>query len=325
MKKKRIFKHPPHSLRLLLKPNLGWIQSLCMVTLLYAATAPYAIADQHAPTRTVLDPTGRRIIVPQNPRRVVALAPSVTEIVYALEAQARLVGVTRFSNFPAEAQQLPKVGSYVHLDAERIIALQPDLCIAIKDGNPLTVVEQLQSFGVPVFAVNPVDLETVMQSIEAIGNLLGALPKAQAVIHDMRRRIARVETRIAKAASRPKLFFQIGISPIVSVGNNTFIDTLIRMAGGSNVAAGATSYPRFSREQVIIKAPEVIVICSMAREAVFEKVKQEWLEWPSIPAVQTGAVYIAPPDLFDRPSPRLVDALELLARWLHPQLFKAAP
>jgi len=297
---------------------------VAIAAVLVFALAGAAPADK-TPLRTVVDPTGRTVNVPHDPRRVVALAPSVTEIVYALGREDRLAGVTRFSNYPPAARQLPKVGSYIHLDVERIIALRPDLCIAVKDGNPIAVVEQLEAFGLPVFAVNPLDLETVMQSVEAIGGLIDAAAVARDVVADMRQRIARVETRVAQAPLRPSVFFQIGISPIVSVGSSTFIHTLIEMAGGTNLAAGPTPYPRFSREQVIALAPEVIVISSMAREAVFEQVKAEWMQWPVIPAVRRDAVFIAPPDLFDRPSPRLVDALEVLAGVIHPNLFEARP
>jgi len=293
-----------------------------LVILLIAATAT---AKTGAAGRHVVDPTGRAMQAPADPQRVVALAPSVTEIIYALQQQERLVGVTRFSNYPAAAQQLPQVGSYVHLDVERIVSLQPDLCIAVKDGNPVAVVEQLLAVGVPVFAVDPVDLERVMQSVTAIGGLLNAEQRARAVVTDMQSRMAAVRARISQTDRRPKVFFQIGISPIVSVGDNTFINTLITMAGGVNAAAGRAPYPRFSREQVIAMAPEVMVISSMARQAVFEQVKAEWMQWPAIPAVRAKAIHIAPPDLFDRPSPRLVTALELLARFIHPELFEDRP
>lgn len=284
------------------------------------------LGGAHAsPHRTVIDPTGRTLTVPVEPVRIVALAPNVTEIVYALGRGNRLVGATQFSNYPPAARSLPKVGSYVHLDVERIAALRPDLCIGIKDGNPISAVNRLQSLGIPVFAVNPVDLETIMQSVQSIGDLLDAAPEAGAVVVDMAHRAERVRARIATTDRRPGVFFQIGVSPIVSVGNNTFIDTLITRAGGTNVGAGSTPYPRFSREQVIALAPEVIVISSMEREAVFEQVKAEWMQWPSIPAVQRRSVFIAPPDLFDRPSPRVVDALELLAAFIHPELFEVRP
>ncbi|WP_054034425.1 ABC transporter substrate-binding protein [Desulfatitalea tepidiphila] len=299
--------------------HIAGIAAVLVIALAGAAPA------EKTPMRTVVDLTGRIVNVPHDPRRVVALAPSVTEIVFALGREDRLAGVTRFSNYPPAAQQLSKIGSYIHLDVERIVALRPDLCIAVKDGNPIAAVEQLEALGLPVFAVNPLDLETVMQSVEAIGGLIDAAAVARDVVADMRQRIVRVEAKVAQTPLRPGVFLQIGISPIVSVGSSTFIHTLIEMAGGTNLAAGPTPYPRFSREQVIALAPEVIVISSMARDAVFEQVKAEWMQWPVIPAVRRNAVFIAPPDLFDRPSPRLVDALEVLAGLIHPNLFEARP
>jgi iron complex transport system substrate-binding protein len=275
--------------------------------------------------RTIIDPVGRRLQVPSDPRRVVALAPSITEIVFALEQQHRLKGVSRFSDYPPEARDFPKVGSYVHLDVERIAALQPDLCIGIKDGNPLTAVKQLEALKIPFFAVDPVDLDTVMHSITAIGDLLGVSDKGRSIVEEMRRRIQAVRQKTSQVQHKPGVFFQIGISPIVSVGNGTFIHELITVAGGINVSAGANPYPRFSKEQVISLAPDVLIICSMARAAVFEEVKAQWLQWPAIPAVRNQSVHIAPTNIFDRPTPRLVDGLEQMARYIHPQLFEEQP
>lgn len=278
-----------------------------------------------AQSRSVIDPAGRRLQVPAEPRRVVALAPSITEIVFALEQQHRLKGASRFSDYPPQALDLPKVGSYVHLDVERIVALQPDVCIGIKDGNPLTAVKQLEALGIPFFAVDPVDLDTVMDSILAIGDLLEASDKARSIVGEMRRRVQAVRQKTSQVRHKPGVFFQIGISPIVSVGTATFIHELITLAGGTNVAAGANPYPRFSKEQVISLAPDVLIISSMARAAVFEEVKAQWLQWPAIPAVRNHAVHIAPTNIFDRPTPRLVDGLEQMARYIHPQLFKEQP
>lgn len=294
-----------------------------MLNLIWTATLPFpAFAGD---LRPVTDLLGRQLNVPEQPRRVVALAPSITEIVYALQKEESLVGVTRFSDYPQAAQALPKVGSYIHLDVERIAALKPDLCIGIKDGNPAVVVDKLQAMNIPVFAVNPHDLESVMQSILAVADLLGATHKARVIVDDMTTRIQKVKACTAKETHTPRVFFQIGVSPIVSVGSNTFINELISLAGGVNVAAGGSAYPRFSREQVIALAPEVIVISSMARETIFEQVKSEWLQWPVIPAVANKAVFIAPTNIFDRPTPRLVDGLELLAQYIHPEIFEVRP
>ncbi len=294
-----------------------------LVLICFAITA--GTAAQAAAARTLVDPLGRRVTVPDEPRRVVSLAPSITEIVFALGKEAQLVGVTRFSDYPPAALALPKVGSYVQLDVERIAALRPDLCIAIKDGNPLTAIEQLEGLGVPVFAVDPHDLDSVLRSIATLGDLLNAARRAHAVTSAMQARLERIRQRVAGTTSRPRVFFQLAASPLVSVGGGTFIHDLIVRAGGTNVADGPNPYPRYSREQVIALAPEVIVISSMERAAVFEQIKDEWMQWPVIPAVAHRAVFIAPSNLFDRPSPRLVEALELLAGYIHPELGEGQP
>lgn len=271
---------------------------------------------------TVLDQLGRQVNVPDNPQRIVAFAPNITEIIFALGQEHRLKGVTRYSDFPSEAAKLFKVGSYVHLDLERIVSLKPDLCIAIKDGNPRLVAQRLESLKIPVYAVDPKNLDTIMNTIIEIGKLLDADEKAKMLVRDMRFRIQRVKSLVEKAAHRPGVFFQIGISPIVSVGTPTFIHELIVLAGGTNLASGPIPYPRFSREQVLALSPEVFIITSMARAAVFDKVKAEWSRWPNLPAVRNQRIFLEDSNLFDRPTPRIVDGLELLVRLIHPDLFE---
>ena len=144
----------------------------------------------------VTDLLGRRFAVPANPQRIVSLAPNITEIVFALGQEHRLVGVTRYSDFPPAAESLPRVGSYVHLDLERIVSLSPDLCLGIKDGNPLEAVRRLESLGIPVYAVDPRNLASVMETLLTIGNLLGAQERADQVVGNMRRRIEAVEDLI---------------------------------------------------------------------------------------------------------------------------------
>ena len=281
----------------------------------------FSTGAQSAVKKTI-DQLGRSIIVPDNPQRIISLAPSITEIIYDLGQEHRLAGVTRFSDFPAEAAKLPKVGSFVRLDLERIVALKPDLCIAVKDGNPRAVVERLESLQVPVYVVNPRDLDSMMEAVIEIGALLNAGKKAKSLVQNMSLRIQRVEFLVAKALNRPRVFYQIGISPIVSAGSDTFIHELISLAGGKNLAQGPARYPRFSREQVLALSPEVFIITSMAKGEVFESVKKEWSRWPAIPAVRDQRIFLVDSNLFDRPTPRLLDGLELLVRLIHPELFK---
>lgn len=270
----------------------------------------------------VTDLLGRRMAIPRNPGRVVSLAPNITEIVYALGQARRLVGATTYSDFPAAADTLPKVGSYVHLDLERIVSLAPDLCLAIKDGNPIAAISRLESLGIPVYAVDPRDLESVMDTLSRIGGLLQADKEAEKLVQGMRRRVQIVENMVAKTVNRPGLFFQIGVSPIVSVGTNTFIHELIVRAGARNLAEGNIPYPRFSKEQVLGMSPDIIIITSMARKAVFEKIRQDWNQWTNLPAVKNNRIYFKDSSLFDRPSPRLVDALEIMVRLVHPEVFE---
>ena len=145
--------------------------------------------------------------VPDNPLRVVSLAPSITEIVFALGEGDRLKGVTQHCDFPAEAQSLPKVGSYVHLDLERIVALKPDLCIAVRDGNPGNVVTELEAFGIPVYTVDPRNLDTAVDTVLEVGQLLNATTKAQHLANEMRARIERVKVRVAGTGATPTGLF----------------------------------------------------------------------------------------------------------------------
>jgi iron complex transport system substrate-binding protein len=286
------------------------------------AILSFLFAGSPSAAKTVTDQLGRQVTLPDDPKRIVSLAPSITEIIYALGKESCLKGATKFSDFPPAAKRLPKVGSYVRLDLEKIVAMRPDLCLATKDGNPGEIAKRLESLKIPVYAVDPRNLESVMDTLLEIGGLLNVTQRAEKVVHDMRSRVNRVKSLLTNASHRPRVFFQIGLSPIVSVGTNTFIHELIVLAGGENLSKGTTPYPRFSREQVLALSPEVLIVTSMARGASFESVKGEWTKWPDLPAVRDNRILLVDSNLFDRPSPRLVDALELLAKLIHPELFE---
>lgn len=297
----------------------GWVVvTMVALGIWLAATGP-AMAGE------VVDLVGRRMAVPDHPRRVVTLVPSITEMVFALGAGNRVVGVSLYSDYPTEAMVLPNVGSYVHLDLEKIVALEPDLCLAVKDGNPREAVERLEALEIPVYVVDPKNLREVMETMTALGRLLGEEESARNIVESMRRRIRAVEEKMAGVSKRPRVFFQIGVSPIVSVGRTTFAHEIITLAGGINVAEGTNPYPRFSVEQVLGLRPDVIVISSMNRGQIYEEVRAGWLRWRGIPAVDNSRVLLVESNLFDRPTPRLVDGLEMLAGLLHPEVFHGNP
>ena len=282
----------------------------------------FFITQAQSNERCLTDQAGRIVSLPDKPERIVSLAPNITEIIFALAREHLLKGVTTFSDFPVEAKKIYKVGSYVKLDLERIVSLNPDLCIAVKDGNPKDVVDRLESLGIPVYAVDPKSLDGLMQTIFEVGELLNAGDRAETLIHNMRLRIQRIKFLVAKAESTPRVFWQIGISPIISAGSNTFINELITLAGGKNIACGTSRYPRFSREQVLSLAPDVFIITSMEKGVVFDELKADWGLWPEMPAVRNNRIFLVDSNLFDRPSPRILDGLELLVELIHPELFK---
>lgn len=290
--------------------------------ILFLALSLFAVAGQCAAQRVVVDQLGREVILPSRVERVVCLAPSLTEIVYDLGEGARVVGVTSYANRPEAARSIPRVGSYVRLDVELIAALAPDLCLAIKDGNPLDAINKIRSLGIPVFAVDPRSIDSVMQSIRLIGQALDVADKSAVLVAGMDRRITALKDRVAGVRHHPRVFYQIGVAPIVTVGRGSFVHELITTAGGRNVVTSSIPYPRLTMEEIVALAPEVVVLSTMGGERDVREVRQQLGKWPSIPAVRDGRIHRVDSDVFDRPSPRLTTALEELAAILHPHLFE---
>ena len=271
--------------------------------------------------RTVTDELDRRVSLPREINRIVSLAPSITESLFAIDQGHKLVGVTRYSDYPPQARKIPSVGSYINLNVEKIVSLQPDVCLATKDGNPYQAIHKLERAGVPVYALDPRNLPAIMDTIEELGRLLDAGERAAQVARGMRRELKELGQVVQRAEEQPRVFFQIGISPIVSVGRDTFIHELITLAGGENVAAGPVQYPRYSREDILIFNPDVILINSMSKEEdLVQGEMQKWRAFPQISAVAAGRIHALDASLFNRPTPRLTRALGLLIRLFHPGL-----
>ncbi len=266
-----------------------------------------------------VDEAGRKVTVPDEPRRIVSLAPSITEILFALGLEDRVVGVTEFSNYPPEAAAKPRVGSYVRLNAERILDLTPDLAVGTVDGNRLDLVRLLEDAGVAVYAVNPRSAGDVIRTVAGLGAVCGAGEQGRALARELRSRLERVKER-TRASRNPRVFLQINVQPIMSVNQNTLHHDVIRLAGGENITADhAVPYPRLSLEEVLTQEPDVILISSMERGGAFEEARQAWYQWGTIPAVRNGRVHLIDSDLIDRPSPRVIQGIEAVARLLHPE------
>jgi iron complex transport system substrate-binding protein len=264
------------------------------------------------------DLIGREVFVKEEPRRIVALAPNLTEILYFLGLGDRVVGVTKYSYYPPAAALKPKVGTYINLNVERIISLSPDLVIGTADGNEPGVVDLLEQAGIAVFIVNPRNMRQVIDTVATLGRVCGLPEKGRALSKELSKRVDRIVEK-TRPRRRPLVLLQINVRPIMSVNRNTYLHDLILLAGGRNMTQDSPiTYPRISLEEVIRRKPEVIVISSMERGGRFEEARREWLKWTSIPAAKNKRVHLIDSDLIDRPSTRIVEGLEAMARILHP-------
>jgi len=267
---------------------------------------------------TYKDALDREVVIPEPPKRIIPLAPSLTEILYRLGLGDRVVGVTNHCNYPPDAASKPKVGSYINLNVEQIVSLAPDLVIGTVDGNERAVVEILEKTGIPIYLVNPRNVWEAVLTLALLGKLCGVEQAAKALAAELTGRVDQVVLMTA-SREKPLVFLQINLQPIMTVNSRTMHHDLIRLAGGRNMTAEEPiTYPRISMEEIIRRQPDIILISSMERGGRFEKAREEWLKWTSIPAVKTGRVHLIDSDLIDRPSPRVVEGLEIMAKLIHP-------
>lgn len=266
------------------------------------------------------DSLGRKIELSDAPKRIISLAPSITEILYFIGLGDRLVGVTMFSYYPEEAKKKPKVGPYSEINIERVISLNPDLVIGTADGNNRGDVEMLEEAGIPVYIVNPRNIDQVLHSIEKIGEVCGVNIRTKRLASNLKQRVMVIKEKL-KMAERPLVLLVINMKPIISVGRGTMHNDLIKLSGGRNMIESQTiPYPKINMEEIIKKRPDVIIISSMERGGEFDKAKRAWIRWSTLPAVQKGDVYLIDSDLIDRASPRIIQGLEEMAKLIHPEI-----
>lgn len=276
------------------------------------------LTASHVEAAVYTDALGRTVSIPSSPQRIVSLAPNLTETLFALGLESRIVGVTVDSVFPEKARSLPKVGNLAALSPERIIALDPDCIIATADGNPKEPVLQLARAGFPVYVTNPRDLDGMLAMIIDLGTVTGRREQAEGLAARLHRRIEAVAAATA-GQPRPRVFFQVASDPLITVGGGTFHDRLIALAGGINIfSLSPVRYPRVNVEMVVAGEPEVIVLASMGRGQENTSQLARWKRWPGIPAVSAGRLHRIDAGIIHQPSPRIVDGLEVLADFLHP-------
>lgn len=285
---------------------------------LMAALLGLAAPALAAPVR---DMTGREVEVSRSPTRVVSLAPSLTEILFALGASDLTVGVTDFCDYPPEAGGKPKVGTVLAPNPEVILGLQPDLVLATTEGNRQETVLLLERLGLPTFVVRPEGLDGIYASIRLVGRLLGRPTRASALVEAMRSRVSWVAQQVA-GRPRVRVLYVLWPDPLITAGRGSIIDDLIAVAGGENVAGGiGLRYPRLGLEEVLRVDPEVILLAGMGSRPLRPEAVRGWEGWQVLRAVRAGWVRSLDGDLLHRPGPRIVEGLEAMARALHPDAF----
>lgn len=258
---------------------------------------------------TVNDDTGRQVEISGQPSRIVSLAPSNTEILYALGLGSNVVGVTSFCNYPPEAREVEKIGDLVP-HVEKILALAPDLAVGIKGHEE--VADRLEQAGIPVLLLDPKNFAQVLDDIRLVARVTGNIKRGEALCEEMSRDVKAVEEDVAcsGAKKRPRLFVVLDVEGLWTAGPGTFIDELVAMAGGENVAADTREqYVQYSIEAVIARDPDAIILTGPNKEDLYDKPALANLR-----AVKENKVFEVNPDLVSRPGPRLVEGLKEFAR-----------
>ena len=286
--------------------------ALLVLVLIFSSCGPRSPSFDE--TKTVVDELGRTVRIPARAERVVSLAPSVTEVLFAVGAADRVVGVTSYCDYPPEARLKENVGDTLKPSVERIVALRADLVIVSTASQVEAFVNKLEELGIPVYVTNPRNIEGVLESISAIGAIVGAREGGLQLTDKLRARISAIETRIAQSA-RPSVFVILGTEPLITAGGGSFINDIVSRAGGRSISAGVSGdYPQYSLETAMAQQPEVIFLQAGGSELP-ELLKQT-------PASHAGRVYHLDDDLLLRPGPRVVDGLEQMAARIHPEAFK---
>lgn len=283
-------------------------------TALAAAVLGLATGPVLAAPVSVVDDTGHIVTLAAPAKRIVSLAPHVTELLYAAGAGDRVVATVEHSDYPDAAAKLPRVGGYSRIDLEAVAAAKPDLVIAWQSGNAAAHLDKLQSLGLPLFLSQPNRIEDVATSLEKLGQLAGTAPAAEAAADRFRRQLADLDKRY-RQRSKVRVFYQVWKQPLLTVGGHQIISDVIRLCGGENVFANLdTMAPTVSVEAVLAANPEAIVASGMGEER--PDWLDDWKRWTRVTAVARGNLFFIPPALIQRHTPRLLQGAERLCEQL---------
>lgn len=269
-----------------------------------------------ANSHEVIDDLGRPVRIPVNIERAISLAPNLTENIFAIGAGNKLIGVTTFCNYPKETEKIAKIGDTINPNLEAIIALKPQIVFVSTASQVESFTKTLEQQKIAVFVTNPSNIEGVYQSLFQLGEVLNEKEKANLLVESLKKRAAEIETRTASAKDT-KVFVQISKEPLFTIGKTSFITDLINRAGGLSVTANiAEAYPKFSKETALALQPEAIILSDSEDNREPNEVFKD------SPAMKNGKIFKINADLLSRPGPRMFEALEQIAKALHPENFQ---
>jgi iron complex transport system substrate-binding protein len=279
--------------------------------------------QQESQRREVTDDLGRKIRLPAKIDRVISLAPSLTESIFAVGAGEKLVGVTSFCNYPEEAKKLPKIGDTMKPNLETIVALKPQLVLLSTDSQLESFLRQMEAQNIPAFVTGAKDFDDVLRILKLVGDLLDRPDEAEKLVQNLQSRVADIEAKVKNEnhSDKPvRVFVQISHEPLYTIGKTSFLTDLVGRAGGESVTSGVeTAYPNISRETALAAEPDAIIL-SVDESMGSQNVAPDDA-FKNSPAVKNHRVYQINGDLLTRPSPRTADLIEEIARALHPDAF----
>ena len=274
--------------------------------------------------KTFIDDTQFSLHFDNPPERIISVSPSATEILGVIDADSLLVGVSIYSYYPPSVKGLPKVGSYVKPNIEQIISLNPDLVIMSFEGAPRSDVDKLRRLNINVAVLRSEEFSDIIKNITWLGKVLQHQKEAEEAAGNLERRYEEIRS-LVKEIPKPGAFYSIALNPIISVGAKSFINSLIHDAGGINITGDIDqAYPKLTIESVIARSPDILVFSSgMGNELNMEGQISFWQRWKNIPAVRNHRFIEIDHDIINRPGPRVVQALALLAQQFHPEKAEA--
>jgi iron complex transport system substrate-binding protein len=282
------------------------------------------VLARHATGAVVHDMLGRDVTLDTAPTRIVSLVPSVTESVYALGGQARLVGRTDWCDYPPAVKDKPSVGGMINPSIEMIVTLKPDLVIATDEGNREETIVQLRRLGIATYLVHAHRVDQMLDMVTRVAALVERREAAAPLVASIRRRIEAIRARVAPLPA-PRVLYVLWPEPLIVPGRTSHLTELIELAGGRSITAGeGESYVRFSLEAAVARAPEVIVLAdhSASGTAAGRQSPEKWNRLTSVPAIKAGRLHSIDLSILHRYGPRVADGLELLARIIHPEAFR---